>query len=356
MGAERVAVAMSGGVDSSVAAYLLTEQGYDVIGLTMSFGDGKHRSNCCGPDDIEDARRVANHLGVRFYALNYTQPFEAYILNPFVEAYTSGKTPIPCIGCNTFLKFGLLREQALMLGATRIATGHYARVIRQTARLELHTGVDRSKDQSYFLFELTQRQLNETLFPLGNYTKEEVRRIAAQAVLPTAQKPESQEICFVTSGHYSEIVRQRSKEEQGGEFVLTTGEVVGTHNGIAEFTVGQRRRLNLALGSPHYVTAIDPISRRITIGAKRDLENSSFTIERVNWIGVDPMELIDDVTVKIRYKDPGRTGQLVRSDHGRWLVNLQVPATAVTPGQAAVVYRGDRVVGGGWICRPDRAA
>jgi tRNA-specific 2-thiouridylase len=343
-----IAVAMSGGVDSSATAVLLKERGEEIVGLSMQLW--RDNGRCCSLDDLWDARRVATQLGIPYYVLNLEKDFEKTVVAPFVETYLRGETPSPCINCNNYVKFHNLVEKAAGIGADRVATGHYARVRfdETMGRWLLLRGKDRKKDQSYFLFGLTQDQLSKTVFPLGELTKPEVREIARRAGLPTSEKAESQEICFVEGRSYADFVEEYAKGQvRSGQIVTENGEVVGQHAGIHKFTVGQRKGL-IATGKPQYVVKIEPELNRIVIG--EDPQKSRFTIRDHNWIAIE--ELTDpircDVQIRNRFEPKPATIALV---DGEVTVEFDEPQRAVTPGQGAVFYWDDVVVGGGWIQR-----
>jgi len=368
-----IAVAMSGGVDSSAVAGLLHRQGSPVVGLTMQLwnqrrlpelaGDGPVAHRCCSLDDVYDARRVAEHCGFPYYVVNFERQFEAAVVRPFVENYLAGRTPIPCAECNTSVKFDELLTTARQIGAERLATGHYARIRwnEATGRWELWRARDAAKDQSYFLFGLTQDQLSRSVFPLGEMTKAEVRQAARELRLPVAEKPESQEICFVPSGDYSRFIHAylqeqgRAVERGDGEIVNTEGEVVGAHTGVEKFTVGQRRGLGVAAAEPVYVVRIEPDARRLVVGSNTDLLRDSCEVGGVNWIAFERLESPVRAHVKIRHRhEPAAaTVQPLASSCGdaqpAAFVRFDEPQRAITPGQAAVFYDGDRVLGGGWI-------
>jgi tRNA-uridine 2-sulfurtransferase len=342
-----IAVAMSGGVDSSAAAALLKERGEEIVGLSMQLW--RDNGRCCSLDDLWDARRVATQLGIPYYVLNLEKDFETTVVAPFVATYLRGETPSPCILCNNYVKFHHLVERAAGIGADRVATGHYARV-RYDATLGrwlLLRGRDRKKDQSYFLFGLTQEQLSKTLFPLGDLTKPEVRDIARRAGLPTSEKAESQEICFVEGRSYAEFVEQYAGIDANseGEIVDEDGKVVGRHAGIHKYTVGQRKGL-VATGTPQYVVRVEPETNRVFIG--NDPRSSRFTIRDANWIAVEKLTEPIRCEVQIRNRFEPKPGTVSLVDD-QVTVEFDEPQRAITPGQGAVFYWDDVVVGGGWI-------
>ena len=370
---ETIAVAMSGGVDSSAAAALLRAQGYTLVGLTLQLWNQRRlaghegmpeevKGRCCSIDDVYDARRVAEDLGIPYYLVNQEARFEAEVVRPFVDEYLAGRTPIPCTLCNNHLKFDALLSVARGIGAERIATGHYARNRFDEARGRwiLSRPEDKSKDQTYFLFGLTQEQLSRTLFPLGEMQKPAVRQMAADAGLALAEKPDSQEICFIPGGSYSAFLAAYL-EEQGeavpdssGELVTAGGEVVGRHAGIHGFTVGQRKGLggSLAVASnsgPKYVLAIHPDSHRVTVGSDEELMSRDLVANRLNWISVSRLEGEMRVRVKIRHRHEPAWATLRADGEDCVRAVFDEPQRAITPGQAAVFYDGDEVVGGGWI-------
>ena len=362
-----VAVAMSGGVDSSTVAALLQEQGRSVVGLTMqlwnqrrlpqlqSNGPAQHR--CCSLDDVYDAKRVAQHLNFPHYVVNFEQQFEQRVVRPFVDQYLSGRTPIACTNCNTDVKFEPLLRMARQIGAEKLATGHYARIHynRETSRWELLRARDATKDQSYFLWGLTQEQLARSEFPLGELTKEEVRAAARRVNLPVADKPESMELCFVPNGSYVQFIEAYSRERgeslaaEGGEIVTEDGVVIGRHAGVHQFTIGQRRGLGFATGKPVYVLSIDPQSNRVVVGDDASLRSATCEVEGVNWITLDnPSEQLR-ASVKIRHKHIPAEAAIQPLDTTHSRITFDLPQRAITSGQGAVFYDGDRVLGGGWI-------
>jgi len=365
-----IAVAMSGGVDSSVAAAVLVRQGYSVIGLSMQLWDQRRlagisseraTARCCSLDDVYDARRVAEHLGIPFYVVNFERRFEEQVVAPFLEEYLRGRTPIPCTLCNNFLKFDQLLRFANSVGAARIATGHYARITAGGAsgRFELRTGADESKDQTYFLFGLTQEQLAHTVFPIGGMTKDAVRDLARDYGLPVALKPESQEICFVPDGDYAAFIDAYFREKGmthgagPGRIVSTNGKELGKHAGTYRYTVGQRRGLGIAAGEPLYVIATNPASQEVVVGTAGELDSQSLMVASVNWISLDGLDAPRRAQVKIRNKHVATPATLrPTGDVTRVKVEFDTPQRAVTPGQAAVFYDGDLVLGGGWIESP----
>jgi tRNA-specific 2-thiouridylase len=362
-----VAVAMSGGVDSSAVAAVLQQQGRPIVGLTMQLwnqrrlpelqGDGPAQHRCCSLDDVYDAKRVAQHLNFPHYVVNFEQEFERRVVRPFVDQYLSGRTPIACTNCNTDVKFEPLLRMARQIGAERLATGHYARIRgnEQTGRQELWRARDESKDQSYFLWGLSQQQLAGSEFPLGELTKEEVRQLARRANLPVAEKPESMELCFVPTGNYVQFIQAYSRErgislnEGEGEIVNEDGAVVGRHNGVHNFTIGQRKGLGFAAGKPLYVLAIDSEKNRVVVGDDSALRTSVFEVAEVNWVSCARPEAPLRAAVKIRHKHEAAPAEVEAFGDTRARIRFDSPQRAVTPGQAAVFYHGEAVLGGGWI-------
>ncbi len=365
-----IAVAMSGGVDSSAVAAILRAQGHDIVGLTLQLWNQRRLSGhegmpesvqgrCCSIDDVYDARHVAEKLDIPYYVVNQQERFEADVVKPFVAEYLAGRTPIPCTLCNNHLKFDQLLITARQIGADRIATGHYARNRFDEARGRwiLSRPEDKSKDQTYFLFGLTQEQLSRTLFPLGEMQKPVVRSIAADAGLAVAQKPDSQEICFIPGGDYNAFLKAYL-DEQGehlpdtsGELVTTTGEMIGRHQGIQSFTVGQRKGLGVSSPEPLYVLAIHPDSHRVTVGADEDLRTRDLYANRVNWVSIPGLAEGEQVrvSIKIRHRHTPATATLSRVDSETVYARFDEPQRAITPGQSAVFYQEDEVAGGGWI-------
>ena len=366
---KRVVLAMSGGVDSSASAYLLREAGYDVIGLFMRSGaaaestcatdaaalpivaSGSHKQGCCSASDAADARRVADALDIPFHALNFQDAF-GRVKDYFADEYLAGRTPNPCVMCNNWLKFGKLWDFARQVGADKIASGHYARIVPVAgeARPALVRGVDNDKDQSYVLFGLDRGLLEHVLFPVGEYDKHAIRDIARDAGLRVADKPDSQEICFVPDQDYAGFIRRyRGEHDTAGELVDTAGNVVGRHAGYEHFTIGQRRGLGVAFGAPRYVVAVRSESRQVVIGTRGDLARTTLEADRVNWL-IDDVPRHFECTAKIRYLHAAARAEVEQLEGGRIRVRFDDPQFGVAPGQAVVLYEGERVLGGGWIC------
>lgn len=367
----KIAVAMSGGVDSSAAAAILKEQGHDLVGFSMQLWNQRRGisvdeegeplpSRCCSLDDVYDARRVAEELGFPFYVLNLEREFEQDVVQPFVRSYLNGETPIPCVSCNSRLKFASLDQLAASLGCEKVATGHYARVEydRAANRYRLFRGRNIQKDQSYFLWELTQDQLSRSLFPLGEMSKPEVRGVARDHHLAVAEKAESQEICFVPDGNYAGFIDRylAAEKEEGrlpgrGEVVNAEGEILGQHTGIHRFTIGQRRGIGIAAARALHVIAIDAAKNRVVVGGQDQLLSQEFTAAGVNWIAFDRPSAPVRANVRVRYRHTEAAATITALDDERVHVVFDEPQRAITPGQATVFYRDDEVIGGGWITK-----
>jgi len=356
---QRVLLGMSGGVDSSVAGYLLREQGYDVIGVTMKVWPqdciSRAEDKCCGPQAVADARSVAHSLGIPHYVVDEADQFERLVIDYFSSEYQAGRTPNPCVMCNEKLKFGNLWSKAQVLGCDYIATGHYAIIEHHADRAVLRKGVDPRKDQSYFLFSLRQPQLRRALTPLGTMSKPQIREIARSLALKVADKIDSQEICFVPGNDYKAFLRSHLGENEfhRGEIYDVDGNFVGEHEGIELFTIGQRKGLPGGSPRPRYVVDLDAETNRVIVGDANDLICDEFEIDRVNWSSRDKIDSPCEVTVKIRYSHPGTRATFTPFDSNRARIRLHEPQRAVTPGQAAVLYDDDVVIGGGWICRSE---
>jgi tRNA-specific 2-thiouridylase len=367
----KIAVAMSGGVDSSAAAAILKAQGHELVGFSMQLWNQRRGisvdengdplpSRCCSLDDVYDARRVAEQLGFPFYVLNLEREFERDVVQPFVAGYLEGETPIPCVACNSRLKFASLDRLATSLGCEKVATGHYARVEHDSAanRYRLFRGRNHQKDQSYFLWELTQEQLSRSWFPLGEMSKPEVRGVARDSDLAVAEKAESQEICFVPDGDYAGFIDRYlaaegsgDKQPGAGEIVDAAGNVLGQHTGIHRYTIGQRRGIGISHERPLYVSAIDTARNKIVVSHEEGLLRTDFTAAGVNWIAFnEPAEPVR-AEVRVRYRHQAEPAKIEVLEPGRIRVTFDEPQRAITPGQATVFYRGDEVVGGGWITR-----
>ena len=352
----RVVVAMSGGVDSSVAAALLAESGHDVIGLSMQLYDQREGEagygSCCSLDDLHDAGRVARRLGIPHYIVNFEREFQETVVSNFVNEYVAGRTPIPCSHCNSDLKFATLLDRSMAYGAEAVATGHYARIgiDPETGRHLLRRGVDAAKDQSYFLFSLTQEQLARASFPVGELSKETVRDTARRLGLSVADKPDSQEICFVPDGDYAAFIERKTGDlDVAGAIVSQSGDVLGRHAGVHRFTVGQRKGLGIAAAEPLYVLQLRPAEKTVVVGPRPELERTILTASNVNWIAGAPPSGSMRVTAQIRHRHQPAPGTVLALDRDRASMEFDAPVTAITPGQAVVFYRDDVVVGGGWI-------
>lgn len=368
----KVVLAMSGGVDSSVAAHLLLEQGHEVVGVFMRHGESSaavcstdgavasspllpilegrrdHKQGCCSASDAEDARRVSDRLNIPFYALNLEADFRR-IIDYFVDEYSRGRTPNPCVMCNNWIKFGKLFDYADSINAQFVATGHYARLETIDDQVALLRGVDDGKDQAYVLFGIERELLGRMMLPIGGFQKSKIRELAEQIDLRVHDKKDSQEICFVTSGHHDEFVRERREEDMSGELVTTRGEVVGEHPGIERFTVGQRKGLGVAMGEPYFVVRIEPDTRRVVIGRREETGSRQLTASNTNWLTDMPIGKPLKCQAKFRYNTPPAAAVATRPSADELYVELDEPGFGVAPGQAVVCYEGDRVLGGGWI-------
>ena len=360
MKGKKVVVGMSGGVDSSVAAWLLKEQGYDVIGVTMQIWQkdeetAEENGGCCGLSAVEDARRVADSMGIPYYVMNFRKEFQAHVIDYFVEEYLHGRTPNPCIACNRYVKWESLLERSRQIGADFIATGHYARICRlENGRYTLKTSATGAKDQTYALYSLTQDQLASTLMPVGDYTKDQIRQAAKEMGLLVADKPDSQDICFVPDGDYASFIEDRTEAGSlPGNFVLSDGTVVGTHRGIIHYTVGQRKGLGLALGHPVFVLEIRPGTNEVVIGSAEESMTTVVRARRINFMSVPDLTEKKRVWAKIRYNHKGAWCLAEKTGEDEILCTFEEPQRAVTPGQALVLYDGDYVLGGGTIVKEE---
>lgn len=356
---EKVVVGMSGGVDSSVAAYLLKEQGYDVIGVTMQIWEDEEQQRteenggCCGLSAVDDARRVADRLEIPYYVMNFKQEFQEKVVDYFVEEYLAGRTPNPCIACNRYVKWESLLKRSMEIGADYIATGHYARIAKlPNGRFAIRNSVTARKDQTYALYNLTQFQLTHTLMPIGEYEKDQVRRIAQEAGLPVAAKPDSQDICFVPDGDYAAFLKKKAGERMPGEgdFVTRDGTVLGKHKGITHYTIGQRKGLGLSMGEPVFVSELRPKTNQVVVGEEPQVFKKELLCDHLNFMGMEDLEEPRRVWAKVRYAHKGQWCRIERQGRDLIRAEFEEPVRAITPGQAVVFYEGEYVLGGGIIC------
>ncbi|MFA9463893.1 MAG: tRNA 2-thiouridine(34) synthase MnmA [Velocimicrobium sp.] len=354
---EKVVIGMSGGVDSSVAAYLLKEAGYDVVGVTMQIWQDEdvysqeENGGCCGLSAVDDARRVADSLEIPYYVMNFKQEFKENVMDYFVAEYMKGRTPNPCIACNRYVKWESLLKRSLDIGADYIATGHYARVKKlDNGRYTLEKSATAAKDQTYALYNLTQFQLSHTLMPVGEYTKDEIRKIAEQINLRVANKPDSQEICFIPDNDYAKFIKENAlKEIKEGNFITTSGEVIGKHKGISHYTIGQRKGLNLSLGKPVFVVELRPETNEVVIGDNEEVFHDRLYANQLNFMTIDHLEGEMKINAKIRYNHQGASATVRMVSEDVMECVFDEPQRAITPGQAVVIYDGDYVLGGGTI-------
>lgn len=356
---EKVVVGMSGGVDSSVAAYLLKEQGYDVIGVTMQIWEDEEQQRteenggCCGLSAVDDARRVAHRLEIPYYVMNFKQEFQEKVVDYFVEEYLAGRTPNPCIACNRYVKWESLLKRSMEIGADYIATGHYARIAKlPNGRFAIRNSVTARKDQTYALYNLTQFQLAHTLMPIGGYEKDQVRRIAQEAGLPVAAKPDSQDICFVPDGDYAAFLKKKAGERMPGEgdFVTRDGTVLGKHKGITHYTIGQRKGLGLSMGEPVFVSELRPKTNQVVVGEETQVFKKELLCDHLNFMGMEDLEEPRKVWAKVRYAHKGQWCRIEKQGRDLIRAEFEEPVRAITPGQAVVFYEGEYVLGGGIIC------
>ena len=351
----RVLVAMSGGVDSSVVAAMLSHEGYEVLGVTLQLYNNNKTSNkksCCAGQDIYDAKRVAEFIGIRHYVFDYESKFTHSVIDPFIESYVQGSTPIPCVMCNQGVKFSNLLETAKQLGVDAMATGHYIRRINKNGVLELHRAYDKSKDQSYFLFATTRKQLEFLRFPLGNFSKSEVRALSAEYGLIVSDKPESQDICFVPEGDYTKIIKKQVSSNSGN-IVDLKGNILGKHEGIINFTIGQRRGLYINSNAPLYVIKLNKEKSEVVVGSKEDLMVSLIHLNNINWLCEKPDKFLDKkIQVKVRSTHNPVSAKIIKNNE-EYNVLLDSPEAGVSPGQACVFFDEDKILGGGWISKAD---